>query len=125
MFECSLFSLQVCELMFLPLHERFEVVFLANHKYGPRFGPQKIAKIVDCNRKTLTRCLERWQETKDLSDRARSGTPRATNAVQNQKIVDIVLTDIETTSKTIQLELQNSGVNVTDRTTVKGGNPLD
>lgn len=58
----------------------------------------------------------RWQETKNLSDRPRSGAPRATNAEQHQKIVDMALADMDSTSKTIQLELQDSGVNVTDRT---------
>ena len=80
LFEYSRFSLQVYGLMSLPLHKRYEIVFLVNHKYGPRFGPQKIAKIVGCNRKTVTRWLERWQEIKDLSDRPRSGAPRTTNA---------------------------------------------
>ena len=115
-FNILVFSLQVYELMSLPLHKRYEIVFLANHIYGPRFGPQKIAKIIRCNRKTVAGWLGRWQETKDLSGRPRSGAPRATNAEQNQKIVDMALADMDPTSKTIQLEFQDSGVNVTDRT---------
>lgn len=114
--EYSHSSSQFYELMSLPLHKRYEIVFLANHKCGPHFNPQRIAKVVGCNRKTVTRCLERWQETKDLFDRPRSGAPHATNTEQDQKIVDMALADMDTTSKSIQLELQNSGINVTDRT---------
>ena len=116
MFEYSRFSTQVYELMSLPLHKRYEIVFLAGHKYGPRFSPQKIPKFVGCNRKTVTRWLKQWKEKKDLSDRPRSGAPRATNAEQDQQMVDMALADIDTTSKTIQLELQNSRINVTNRT---------
>jgi hypothetical protein len=103
MFEYSRSSLQVYKLMSLPFHKRYEIVFLTNHKYGPRFGAQKIAKIVSCNRKTVTRCLERRKKTKDLSDRPRSGAPCATNAEQDQKIVDM-----DTTSETIQLVLKSA-----------------
>jgi hypothetical protein len=50
------------------LHKRYEIVFLAKNKYSRQFGSSKIAKIVKCNRKTVTHWLNRWKETKDLSD---------------------------------------------------------
>jgi transposase len=69
--------------MSLPLHKRYEIVFLAKNKYGPQFGSSKIAKIVKCNRKTVTHWLNRWEETKHLSDRPRCGAPRITTVEQD------------------------------------------
>ncbi|CAF3107265.1 unnamed protein product [Rotaria sp. Silwood2] len=102
--------------MSLPLYKRYEIVFLATHKNGPQFGPNKIAKIVKCNRTTVTRWLNRWEETKDLSDRSRPGAPRTTTIEQDQMMVNMALTEIDGTSKTIAEELQNNEVNVSDRT---------
>jgi transposase len=102
--------------MSLPLHKRYEIVFLANHKNGPQLGPYKIAKIVKCNPKTVTHWINRWKETKDLSDRSRSGAPRWTTTEQDQMMVDMALAEIDATSKTIRQELQNNKVNVSNRT---------
>lgn len=102
--------------MSLPLHKRYEIVFLAKNKYGPQFGSNKIAKIVKCNRKTVTHWLQRWEETKDLFDRHRSGAPRKTTIEQDQVIVDMALGEMNATSKTIQVELENDGINVSQLT---------
>ncbi len=102
--------------MSLPLHKRYEIVFLAKNKYGPQFGPTKIAKIVKCNRKTVGHWLNRWEETKDLFDRPRSGAPRITTVKQDQMIVNMALDEMNATSKTIKDELENSGVTVSQLT---------
>jgi transposase len=102
--------------MSLPLHKRYEIVFLAKNKYGPQFGSSKIAKIMKCNRKTVTRWLNRWEETKDLSDHPCSGAPRITTVEQDQMMVDMALEEMNTTSKTIKDELENTGITVSQNT---------
>jgi transposase len=102
--------------MSLPLHKRYEIVFLAKNIYGPQFGSSKIAKIIKCNRKTVTHWINRWEETKDLFDRPRSGAPRTTSVKQDQMMVDMALDDMNTTSKTIKDEFENIGITVSQDT---------
>ncbi len=65
-------------------------------------GFHKIAKIEKCNSKTVTRWINRWKETKDLSNRSRPGALRTTTTEQDQMMVDMALAKIDATSKTIQ-----------------------
>ncbi|CAF4351823.1 unnamed protein product [Rotaria sp. Silwood2] len=71
-----------------------------------------------CHKKTVKHWLHRWEETKDLSDRARQAISRITTAEDDQLIVDLVQQDVDEgiTSKQIQQELQNQGVNASLRT---------
>ena len=68
---------------------------MAKHKYGPELGIIHIAKIVNCNRLTVTRWLKRWSEKKDLSDRQRIGRSRATTAEQDKVITNIIQQEID------------------------------
>ena len=81
--------------MSLELYQRYEIIFLAKHKYGPELGINHIAKIVNCNRSTVARWLKRWSETKDLSDRQRIGRSRATTAEQDKVITNVVQQEID------------------------------
>ncbi|CAF3287735.1 unnamed protein product [Rotaria sp. Silwood2] len=100
--------------MSLELHERYRIVFLSKDVYGPKFSINQIAKVMKCNKTTVKRWINRWKETKDLSDRMRQGRLQATTAETDQLIVDLVQEDIEEglTSKHIQQELQDQGVNI-------------
>lgn len=102
--------------MSLSLHKRYEIIFLAKNQYGPQFGASKIAKIVKCNRKTVNHWLNRWNETKDLFDRPRSGAPRKTTVEQDQMMVDAALDEMSATSKTIHDELADDEVTVSQTT---------
>ena len=102
--------------MSIPLHKRYEIVFLAKNKYGPQFGSSKIAKIVKCNRTTVIHWLNRWEETKNFPDCPRSGAPRIITVEQDQMMVDMALYKMNTTSKTIKDELENFRITVSQNT---------
>ena len=104
--------------MCLPIHQRYEIVFLAKNKFGPEFGTNKIARIMKCNRSTVTRWLKRWKVTKDLNDGERSGRSRITTSCEDEMIVETVESALEKglDSKAIQMEVSAAGVHVSSRT---------
>jgi transposase len=104
--------------MSLELHRRYEIVFQAKHNDGPKFGINQIAKLIKCNRSTVIRWLKRWDETKDLSDREKTGRPRTTTRQQDEIMIDLVREDIDEglTSEKIHGQLMNENINVSDRT---------
>ena len=104
--------------MSLELHRRYEIVFLAKHKHGPEFGISRIAKMINCNRSTVIRWLKRWNETKDLSDRGRTGRPRTTTEQQGQIIINSISEGMDEgiISEQVQEQLANENINVSART---------
>ena len=60
--------------------QRYEygIVFLSQHSMGPQLSEKAVAKSVKCAKNTVPYWLNRWKESKDLSDMKRSGRPRAT-----------------------------------------------
>lgn len=104
--------------MSLELHKRYEIVFLAKHKYGPKFGINRIAKLIKCHRTTVVRWLKRWDVTKDLGDQERTGRPRKTTIKQDEIIIDVVRQDVDQglTSQMIQEQVKENDINVDART---------
>ncbi|CAF3799196.1 unnamed protein product, partial [Rotaria sp. Silwood1] len=104
--------------MSLELYKRYEIVFLRKNKYGPKFGINRIAKLVNCNRSTVVRWLTRWEETKDLSDRERKGRPRKTTTTDDEIVIGLVRQGVDEglTSEKMQEQVQAEGINVNPRT---------
>lgn len=104
--------------MSLELHRRYEIVFLAKHKHGPEFGINRIAKMISCNRATVVRWLKRWDETKGLSDRERTGRRRITTEQQDQTIINSINEGMDKgiISEEAQEQLANENINVSART---------
>ena len=75
--------------MSLPLHKRYEIVFLREHPNGPKLGYTAISKIIKCSRDTVGRWIKRWKETKDLSDEPKAGRPRCTTDKEDKQIVKL------------------------------------
>ena len=101
--------------MSLALHQRYEIVFLAKHIYGPKFSQTEIAKVMKCRHNTVKRWLDRWEEIKDLSDRSRLGPPRSTAADEDQLMVDLTTEKMDTTSETVKQELEKKKVFISNR----------
>ncbi|CAF1354373.1 unnamed protein product, partial [Rotaria sordida] len=104
--------------MSLPLHERYRIIFLSKDKYGPKFNVSQVAKLIKCHKTTVRRWLDRWEETKDLNDRPRTGRSRIKTAEDDKLIVDLAEQDIDEgiTTKQVQEELEDRGVNISRRT---------
>ena len=62
--------------MALPIHQRYEIIFLSHHPLGPRLGLKDVAKAVKCDKKTVKYWLDRWKASKDLTKSTRSGRSR-------------------------------------------------
>lgn len=102
--------------MALPLHRRYEIVFLSHHPLGPKLGQKAVAKEVKCDKKAVKYWLDRWNESKDLSDSIRSGRPRATAPKVDQEIVSRASQQTFVTSRAIQNQLKRQHVEISDRT---------
>ncbi|CAM4833354.1 unnamed protein product [Rotaria magnacalcarata] len=102
--------------MSLPLHKRYEIIFLAKNRHGPHFGINKIAEILNCSTSTVKRWLSRWKTGKYLDDHIREGRPRVTSEAQDNSIVNAALVIDEPTSQKVQHQLQKHSLNVSERT---------
>ena len=67
----------------LPIHTRYESVFLSNHGKGPQLSHVDVAKTVHCSTSTVIFWLNRWMQSRDLTDSIRSDRPRATTQKQD------------------------------------------
>jgi hypothetical protein len=56
--------------MALPLHQRYEIVFLSQHSLGPKLSYAAVT--------IVKYWLKRWKQSKDLTDSNRTGRPRVT-----------------------------------------------
>lgn len=53
--------------MALPLHKRYEIVFLSQHQMGPKLGSLgyvQIGKLMNCSKSTVKYWVERYQQDK-------------------------------------------------------------
>ncbi|CAF2144621.1 unnamed protein product [Rotaria magnacalcarata] len=73
----------------LPIHTRYEIVFLSNYSKGPQLSHVNVAKEVHCNISTVKYWLNRWTQPKYFTDSTRSGRPRATTKKQDQRITSL------------------------------------
>jgi transposase len=102
--------------MALPIHQRYEIVFLSCHPLGPKLGWKAVAKEVKCDRKTVKYWLDRWKESKDLYDASRSGRPRATTPKQDEQVLSLADQQMFVTSRDIQNQLKRKGAEISERT---------
>ncbi|CAF4180673.1 unnamed protein product, partial [Rotaria sordida] len=104
----------------LPSHKRYEIIFLSEHKKGPRLGNKKVAGLIYCDAKTVRYWRARWNETKDLSDESKSGRPRVTTAEEDEMILNEVEENDHPTSVSIARNLKRKKVEVSYRTVHRG-----
>jgi len=102
--------------MALPIHKRYEIVFLSSHPLGPQLGPKAVAKRVKCDKKAVKYWLDRWKESKDLTDLPRSGRSRSTTPKQDEQIVSLANKETFATSRDIQNRLKRKRVHVSQDT---------
>ncbi|CAF4413109.1 unnamed protein product, partial [Rotaria sp. Silwood2] len=88
--------------MTLSVDKRYEIIFLSRHPMGPQLGVKAVAKAIKCAKSTVQYWLNRWKESKDLSDSKRIGRPRSTTKKVDQRISDLASTDNIATTRDIQ-----------------------
>ena len=72
--------------MTLSIDKRCAIVFLSQHPMEPQLGEKAVAKAVKCAKNTVKYWLNRWKESKDLSDTERPGRSRARTEKVDQRI---------------------------------------
>jgi transposase len=90
--------------MTLPIHKRYEIIFLHHHPLGPKLGLKDTAEYVGCAKSTVTFWSQRWKKSEDLSDNKITGRPRKTTSKQDQVIVQIA--EKKTDPSTIEIQKQ-------------------
>ena len=73
----------------LPIHTRYEIVFLSNHPKGLQLSHVDVAKTVHCITSMVKYCLNRCIQSKDLTDSTRSDRPSTTTQKQDQRILSL------------------------------------
>ena len=102
--------------MSLPIHKRYEIVFLHEHPEGPKWGYEKIASYVRCSKSTVIYWVKKYRQDKELTDEQKSGRPRNTTKAQDKRIVKLAMKKHDITSTEIQQKLEKQGVNISSRT---------
>jgi hypothetical protein len=102
--------------MALPLHKRYEVVFLHQHPKGPKWSLEKTAAYVGCSKPTVIRWVKKYNEDKDLNDRKKSGRGHSTTVAQDKKIAKWAEEEYNITANEIQQRLESLNIDVSVRT---------
>ena len=101
--------------MSLPIHKRYEIIFLSNHPKVPQLNHVDVAKTVHCSIYTVKYWLDRWKQSKDLTDSNRSGRARANTQKQDQRIISLAKEKTFITPQDISNKLNRQGVVVSGR----------
>ncbi|CAG8783017.1 8267_t:CDS:2, partial [Cetraspora pellucida] len=75
-----------------------------------------IAKYVRCSKGTVINVLKKWNETKDLNNKPKSGHKRITSKRQNEKIRNMAEKNFDITAAEIKLEMEKYNVKVSKDT---------
>ena len=102
--------------MLLSLDKRYEIVFLSYHPMGPKLGIKAVAKAINCAKSTVQYWLNRWKESKDLSDSKRTGRPRGITEKIDQRISDLATNDNIATTHDIRRVLKRQHAEISQET---------
>ena len=109
----------------LPIHKRYEIIFLSDRPKGPQLNHADVAKAVHCSIYIVKYWLGRWKQSKDLTDSNRSGRARATTQKQDQRIISLAKKKTFITVQDISNKLNRQGVVVSGRTVRRRLNEAD
>ena len=96
--------------MTLPIDKRYEIVLLSQHLMGPQLGEKAFAKAVKCAKSIVQYWLNRWKESKDLSDMKRSARARAASEKVDQPISKLADSDCIASTSTRQNVLKQQNI---------------
>ena len=102
--------------MSLPIHKRYEIIFLHTHPKGLKLGLAATAKYIGCSKSTVNNWVQRWTETKDLNDKPKSERNRVTTEKQDEKIIELAKKDDDIDIHEIRKEMKKRKLNISDNT---------
>ncbi|CAF1908958.1 unnamed protein product [Rotaria magnacalcarata] len=90
-------------------------MFLSSHPKGLQLSHLDVARAVHCSISTVKYWLNRWTQSKDLTDSTRSSRPRATTEKQDQRITSLAKEQSFVIAQDIPNQLERRGVVVSER----------
>ena len=100
----------------LPVYQRYEIVFLSSHSLGPQLSHAAVAKEIGCSKSTVKYWLQRWKQSKDLTDTSRSGRRRMTIPKQDQRILSLAEEQTFVTARDVAHRMKRKRVEISERT---------
>ena len=88
--------------MTLLVDKRYEIIFLFHHPMGPQVGVKAVAKAIKCAKSTVQYWLNRWKQSKDLSDSKCIGRTRSITKKVDQRISDLATTNTRATQRVLK-----------------------
>ena len=98
--------------MTLSVDKRYEIIFLSHHPMGAQLAVKTLPKAIKCAKSTVQYWLNRWKQSKGLSDSKRIGRPRSTTKKVHQPISDFATTN----TRVIQRVLKRNNVDISQET---------
>jgi transposase len=105
--------------MFLPISDRYRVIFLHQDEYGPKWGYKKIASALQCDVSTVKYWVQRYGEDTDLSDKPKSGRKRKTTKIEDDKIVHLATSKDRPSTRRISTRLLTMDREVSNATILR------
>src|SRR5208337_5031413 len=90
----------------LPIHKQYEIIFLYTYPKGPKLGLAATAKYIGCSKPIVKYWLEKWNESKDLNDKLKSGQKRSTTEKQDKKMIELAEKDSDINIIEIKQEMK-------------------
>ena len=100
----------------LPVKKRWEIVFLATHRLGPKLGIKGISKEIKCAKSAVQHWIKVQRETGDVQEIPHSGRSKITGPKEDQMIKNISLSNPEATAEQISQLMKNMGIFVSSST---------
>ena len=100
--------------MVLSVYQRYEIVFLSNHSLGPQLSHAAVAKEIGCSKSTVKYWLQRWKQSKDLTDTSRSGRRRMTTPKQDQRILSLAEEQTFATAQDVAHQMKRKRVEISE-----------
>jgi transposase len=94
----------------VPVKKRWEIVFLATHRLGPKLPINKICKELRCSKGAVQHWLKIYKETGDVEDKPISGRRKITGPKEDTIIKNLSLSNPEATSQEISSVLNTMGI---------------
>ena len=98
--------------MTLSVDKRCEIIFLSHHPMGAQLGVKAVAKAIKSAKSTVQYWLNRWKQSKDLSDPKHIRRPRSTIKKVDQRISDLATTN----TRAIQRVFKRKNVDISQET---------
>lgn len=102
--------------MSLSLQKRWEIVFLSQHRRGPKLSQREVAREVNVSKSTVKKWINRYKETGDVIEEERSGRPK----LESSKMTKIIKTAMDSgkamSSGDVHNRLKRAHIEVSQRT---------